>query len=66
MKLGSSFSAQVKASDTVLMYYWHVSFSRMSTKETEGADVFRLDEDVFERALEDIEKNPELYDSFSG
>jgi hypothetical protein len=38
----------------------------MSTKETEEAKVFTLDEDVFERALEDIENNPELYDSFSG
>jgi len=56
----------MKIPDTVLMYYWHVPFFKMSTKEAEEADVFRLDEDVFERTLEDIEKNPELYDSFSG
>jgi hypothetical protein len=38
----------------------------MSTEETEDVDGFTLDEYAFERALEDIESNPELYDSFSG
>jgi len=38
----------------------------MSTEQTEEIDGFTLNEDVFKRALEDIDSNPELYDSFSG
>lgn len=56
----------MKTPDAELTYYWHLLSPRMSTEETEDVDGFTLDEDAFERTLEDIETNPELYDSFSG
>lgn len=37
---------------------------KMNTEEEDSG--FTLDEEVFERALEDIEENPDLYDSFAG
>jgi len=58
--------AHAKTADAELTYYWHVPLFRMSTEQTEEIDGFTLNEDVFKRALEDIDSNPELYDSFSG
>jgi len=36
----------------------------MSTKKESSG--FELDTEVFEKALKDIEENPELYNSFAG
>ena len=65
MKTVVPYPAHVKTSDAELTYYWYLSFPGMSTDENE-VDGFSFDECMFERALEDIENNPELYDSFSG
>ena len=68
MKTVASSFTQMKGSDAELklMHYWHLPPYTMSTETAEEAEVFTLDEDVFERALEDIEENPYLYGSFSG